>query len=73
MSERDGALRRWWPTTQALDLVEGPVEAVAASVGAEVTRFLKGEPVETSWEPFPDLDPDRGTYVFGTPGGGKKS
>jgi NADH-quinone oxidoreductase subunit C len=23
--------------------------------------------------PFPDLDPDRGTYVFGTPGGGKKS
>jgi NADH-quinone oxidoreductase subunit C len=23
--------------------------------------------------PFPDLDPDRGTYVFGVPGGGKKS
>jgi NADH-quinone oxidoreductase subunit C len=23
--------------------------------------------------PFPDLDPDRGTYVFGSPGGGKKS
>ena len=22
--------------------------------------------------PFPDLDPDRGTYVFGSPGGGKK-
>jgi NADH-quinone oxidoreductase subunit C len=23
--------------------------------------------------PFPDLDPDRGTHVFGSPGGGKKS
>jgi NADH-quinone oxidoreductase subunit C len=23
--------------------------------------------------PFPDLDPDRGTRVFGSPGGGKKS
>jgi NADH-quinone oxidoreductase subunit C len=23
--------------------------------------------------PFPDLDPDRGTYVFGSPGGEKKS
>jgi hypothetical protein len=23
--------------------------------------------------PFPDLDPDRGTYVFGSPGEGKKS
>lgn len=23
--------------------------------------------------PFPDLDPDRGTYVFGSPGGGKES
>jgi NADH-quinone oxidoreductase subunit C len=23
--------------------------------------------------PFPDLDPDRGTHVFGSPGGGKQS
>jgi NADH-quinone oxidoreductase subunit C len=23
--------------------------------------------------PFPDLDPDRGTHVFGSPGGGKRS
>lgn len=56
MSDRDDVRRRWWPTTQALDLVEGPVAAVANAVAAEVTRFVKGEPVVTSWAPFPNLD-----------------
>lgn len=53
---RDTALRHWWPTTQALDLVEGTVETVAAAVQAEVSRFVENEPFEGSWECFADLN-----------------
>jgi hypothetical protein len=56
MHLRTDTLRRWWPTTQSLDLVEGPVAAVAAAVEAEVVRFLEGEAVITSWEAFASLD-----------------
>ena len=56
MQLRSESIRNWWPTTQSLDLVEGPVEAVAAGVETEVKRFLKGEAVATSWESFPSLD-----------------
>ena len=56
MQLRGGAIRRWWPTTQSLDLVEGSVEAVAEAVHAEVTRFIKGEALITSWQAFPSLD-----------------
>lgn len=56
MSLRTETLQRWWPTTQSLDLVEGPVETVAAAVETEVTRFVEGEALATSWETFPDLD-----------------
>jgi hypothetical protein len=41
MSLRGEAIQRWWPTTRCLDLVEGPVEAVAAALEAEVTSFLR--------------------------------
>lgn len=56
MHLRTETLRRWWPTTQSLDLVEGRVEVVAGAVEAEVKRFLKGEAIITSWETFESLD-----------------
>ena len=56
MGDRGGVIDKWWPTTQSLDLVEGPAEHVAAAVEAEVRRFLKGQPVSGSWTTVPDLD-----------------
>ena len=56
MGLRSDSIRKWWPTTQSLDLVEGPVEAVAHGVETEVKRFVYGESVATSWEAFPSLD-----------------
>jgi hypothetical protein len=56
MQLRSETIRKWWPATQSLDLVEGPVEAVAAGVETELTRFLKGEAVAISWDAFPSLD-----------------
>lgn len=55
MQLRSEQIRRWWPTTQALDLVEGTMEVVAAAVQAEVSRFVNGH-VLGAWESFPDLD-----------------
>jgi hypothetical protein len=49
MSDREGVIGKWWPTTQSLDLVEGSTEDVAAAVETEVRRFLKGQPVSGSW------------------------
>ena len=56
MSDREGAIGKWWPTTQSLDLVEGSIEQIAAAVEAEVRRFLKDTPVSGSWATVPDLD-----------------
>jgi hypothetical protein len=53
---RSEAIQRWWPTTQALDLVEGNHEIVATAVHAEVSRFVGNEAVSTSWEVFQNLD-----------------
>src|SRR5262245_53933765 len=54
MAIRTEALQRWWPTTQCLDLVEGPVEAAAEAVHAEVSRWHHSVPDQgpaaTSWE-----------------------
>src|SRR5215469_9306651 len=56
MSLRSGAIRKWWPTTQSLDLVEGAVEPVAAAVEAEVRRFVGKEAVTSSWRSPPNLN-----------------
>jgi hypothetical protein len=56
MSLRSEIIQKWWPTTQSLDLVEGPADKVAAALHTEVTRFVKEEVVATSWENLPDLD-----------------
>jgi hypothetical protein len=56
MPLRSEAIDKWWPTTQALDLVEGSVEAVAAAVDAEVRRFLKGENAVSSWKACASVD-----------------
>jgi hypothetical protein len=53
---RGKTIQKWWPTTQALDLVEGPLEAVATAVHAEVARFTATEPIEGSFESFENLD-----------------
>jgi len=55
MPPTDGALRKWWPSTQSLDLVEGPVRAVADAVHAECSRFLMGERIDAGWHQFQDL------------------
>ena len=52
----DPTLRKWWPTTQSMDLVEGPVSKVAAAVQAEFSRVLKGEKIAAGWFQYPDLD-----------------
>ena len=48
-------IQRWWPTTQALDLVQGSVEEVARAVHAELSRFSNNK-VSGYWESFLDLD-----------------
>ena len=53
---RSEIIQKWWPTTQALDIVEGSVEAVATALQAEVGRFLAGETISTAWAAFPNLD-----------------
>jgi hypothetical protein len=53
---RSEVIQRWWPTTQSLDLVEGPVEQVAEAVQSEVSRFTGREKLGASWQRFPDLD-----------------
>src|SRR5262245_38651700 len=56
MHLRSDSIQRWWPTTQSLGLVEGPVEAVAAAVETELRRILRGERVVTFWEAYTSLD-----------------
>jgi hypothetical protein len=56
MSDRSGVIGKWWPTTQSLDLIDGPAEHVAAAVDNEVRRFLKGGPVSGRWATVEDLD-----------------
>jgi hypothetical protein len=56
MGHRSESIQKWWPTTQSLDLVEGPLDAVATAVETEVRRFLGGEAVVAAWESFADLD-----------------
>lgn len=51
---RSEILQRWWPSTQSLDLVEGPVETVARNVREHAMRFWHGE-LTAAWEAFPDL------------------
>ena len=56
MSPRSKTLERWWPTTQSLDLVDGPVERVAEAVHAEVARFVGADSVASSWTTFQSLE-----------------
>ncbi len=56
MPPTDPTIRKWWPTTQSLDLVVGSVRAVSQAVQAEVTRYANGEQIAAGWFQFPDLD-----------------
>jgi hypothetical protein len=56
MPPTDPTIRKWWPTTQSLDLVEGSVREVGEAVRAEVVRYLNGEPIVAAWFQFPDLN-----------------
>lgn len=53
---RSEVIQKWWPTTQALDLVEGNVEEVAAAVHNEVARFVGKEVITGTWETFSTVD-----------------
>nr|WP_315468715.1 hypothetical protein [uncultured Undibacterium sp.] len=53
---RSQSIQKWWPTTQALDLVEGDCDVVAKAVHGEVSRFCGEEVVDGDWEIFPNLD-----------------
>ncbi|MFZ6818367.1 hypothetical protein [Undibacterium sp. Ji22W] len=53
---RSKSIQKWWPATQALDLVEGDCDVVAKAVHAEVSRFCGKEVVDGDWEIFPNLD-----------------
>jgi hypothetical protein len=46
---RSDAIQRWWPTTQALDLVEGTPATVAAALSARVRGFVADERLDTTW------------------------
>jgi hypothetical protein len=63
MKLRGKIIQRWWPTTQALDLVQGSIEEVANAVLAEVTRFIGRESLSASWESFHSLDEALSTAV----------
>ena len=56
MPPKAGPIRTWWPSTQSLDLVEGPVRPVTRALEVEVSRILAGERVVNSWQRFEDLD-----------------
>ncbi len=53
---RTPGLERWWPTTQALDLVKASVEDVAGALRREIERSVSGEPIEESWTAFASID-----------------
>src|SRR5690606_10095844 len=53
---RTAGLDRWWPTTQAFELVRAPVDAVAAALRSDVERSLGDEPLVEEWRPFTTLD-----------------
>ena len=40
MHIRSKVMQLWWPTTQCLDIVEGPAEVVAEAVHTEVSRWV---------------------------------
>jgi hypothetical protein len=52
---QDPALLKWWPATQALDLVLGPAEEVAAAVKTEFERYAGDGSVASRWSSFDGL------------------
>jgi hypothetical protein len=56
-----GAVQRWWPLPDSLDLVRAPVAVVASAVLGEVTRFVAGGQISSTWVRFTSLD-----EVFGS-------
>jgi len=56
MPPTTGPLRKWWPTTQSLDLVEGSVSGVAEAVLVEFKRFWSGQRISCHWLRFRDFD-----------------
>lgn len=49
---------RWWPSTQSLDLIEGPIEHVAVAVETEFDKVAAytGDQVTTLWQQFDGPD-----------------
>ena len=53
---RSPTLKKWWPSTQSLDLVEGAAQAVADALASELSRILRGEVVLRADKNCSDLD-----------------
>ena len=50
--------RKWWPTTQSLDLIEGPIQCVAdqaSAVFAKIAEYV-GDNYSAQWQTFDQLD-----------------
>lgn len=56
MPPNDAVLVKWWPTTQSIDLVRGPIEHVADATKTEFRRFAGRSPITSAWKEFADLD-----------------
>ena len=55
------AFQRWWPLPDSLDLVRAPIKVAASAVLTEVTRFVEGGQLSSTWVPFASVD-----QVFGS-------
>lgn len=53
---RTGALDRWWPATQSMDLVLGGAAEVASAVETELRHMPARPEVEAGWYAFDCLD-----------------
>lgn len=56
MPPANATLRKWWPTTQSIDLVKGPIRDVAEAVSTEFRRFSGDADIVGRWTAVPDLD-----------------
>lgn len=54
-----GVFKKWWPTTQSLDLVEGTIEQVATAAKSEfskIAEYVGDDDFVAEWQRFESLD-----------------
>lgn len=53
---RSESFKRWWPTTQSLDLVRGTVGQVATALETEIIGYVPGETLTKAWPKYANFD-----------------